>query len=272
MLYLVATPIGNLSDLSLRAIETLKACDYILCEDTRHSSILLQHYQIHKPLQSFHKFNEAKRESAILSDLKKGLNIALISDAGTPGIADPGADLVTLCRSEGIPVTAIPGPCAAIMALSISGLSTERFQFVGFLPKKESELKELLLEILIFPGTSICYEAPHRIAETMQMLAMLAPERRVVIARELTKTYEEVLSGKAEELLGLVQTTPPRGEIVLLIEKGTHEPWKEWSIEEHVGYLQSQYHMALSEALKLVAELRHIPKKDVYKIVHREKK
>ena len=217
MLYLIATPIGHLGDITFRAVELLRSVDYILCEDTRHSHHLLAHYGIQKPLKSYHKFNETSREEDLIADLKNGLNIALISDAGTPGICDPGLQLVKRCREEGIAVTALPGACAAILALAPSGLSSERFQFVGFLPKKASELRASLQEILQYAGTTVCYESPHRIEETLQALDSLAGTRPLAIARELTKTFEEYLRGTASELLAHFKAHPPRGEIVLLI-------------------------------------------------------
>ncbi|HSW86020.1 MAG TPA: 16S rRNA (cytidine(1402)-2'-O)-methyltransferase, partial [Rhabdochlamydiaceae bacterium] len=177
MLYLIATPIGNLADISFRAITVLQSCDYILCEDTRTSLHLLQKYEINKPLKSYHQFNESGRAEEILADLKKDLTIALITDAGTPGISDPGEKLASLCRAEGIQVSAIPGPCAAIAALSISGLSSKRFQFLGFLPKKHSENKAVLIDVLHYPGTSICYESPHRITDTLELLSLIAKDR-----------------------------------------------------------------------------------------------
>ena len=189
MLTLVATPIGNLEDFSFRAIESLKNCDYILCEDTRHSSILLNKHNIHKPTKSYHQFNESKSEKQILNDLKNGKNICLISDAGTPAIADPGAELVLKCIENKIEITYIPGPCALIMALVCSGLNTSRFQFLGFLPKKNQALKSTLSEILIYPGTTIFYESPNRILNFLEILEKIDPERNVTIGRELTKKF-----------------------------------------------------------------------------------
>jgi 16S rRNA (cytidine1402-2'-O)-methyltransferase len=217
MLYLVATPIGNLEDFSQRACRILQECDYILCEDTRHSSILLKHYQIHKPLLSYHKFNEALRRKKIVADLKEGKKIALLSDAGTPCLSDPGSSLVKLCLQEGFAPTGIPGPCAAILALISTGFDTSRFQFVGFLPKKAKALQELLQEILAYSGTSICYESPHRIQKVLECLKNLEPTRRCAVARELTKKFEEVAIGTAEELLSRQLSRPFKGEITLLV-------------------------------------------------------
>lgn len=265
MLYLVATPIGNLADMSYRAVEVLKKSDYILCEDTRTSLVLLKHYDIHKPLKSYHKFNETHRENEILEDLKKGLTIALITDAGTPGISDPGSALITACRKENLPVSAIPGPCAALLALTLSGFSTERFQAVGFLPKKSSELKTLFLDLLEYSGTTICYESPHRILKTLQLLSEIASERPLCILRELTKLYEEHLQGTAAELLAHFEKHPPRGELVLLISsKQNSIDYTSLSPQEHVAQLQNEYGLSKQEAIKLCARLRNVPKREIY--------
>ncbi|NGX60560.1 MAG: Ribosomal RNA small subunit methyltransferase I [Chlamydiae bacterium] len=217
MLYLIATPIGNLQDITFRALETLKLCDLVLCEDTRRTGILLKHYEIKRKLKSFHKFSEASKENAILEELRDGKTIGLVSDAGTPGISDPGTRLVTACRREGIPVCPIPGPCAAIAALSASGLPTDRFQFFGFLPRKKGKLTRLFEEILAYPGTTICYESPYRLKASLQVLATLDPKTPCVVARELTKKFEEFVAGTAEELATKYAEKHPKGEIVLLI-------------------------------------------------------
>jgi 16S rRNA (cytidine1402-2'-O)-methyltransferase len=272
MLYLVASPIGNLADITYRAVAVLQNCDYILCEDTRHSQTLLTHYAIHKPLKSYHQFNEASREDDLIADLKQGLEIALISDAGTPGICDPGERLVKRCIQEAIPFTALPGPCAAILALTLSGQDTAQFQFVGFLPKKDSEFKTRLQEILRYPGTTICYESPHRIQETIQEIALVAKTRRLTIARELTKKFEERLIGTAEELALRLQEHPLKGEIVLLIE-GEKEPeidFERLTPAEHVKIMQETYGLSLKDAIKAVAAQRKLPKREVYSQVHIE--
>lgn len=273
MLSLVATPIGNLADITLRALETLKACDYILCEDTRHSLILLQHYQIKKPLKSYHKFNEASQANAILQDLEAGRHICLISDAGTPGISDPGADLVKLCVEHCIPIESIPGPCAAIQALSGSGLPTDRFQFLGFLARKENELKQQLQSILTYPGTTICYESPHRLENVLAVIQTMQPDRWLVVARELTKKFEEFFRGTAAEQLKHWQQAPIKGEIVLLISPPSeeqHQDWSAWTPEEHVQWIQNTYALSRKEAIKLAAELRGVPKRDIYQSVHKD--
>lgn len=268
MLYIVATPIGNLSDITLRAIEILKNCDYILCEDTRHSLHLLQHYSIQKPLKSYHKFSEAKNEDWIITDLENGKNIALISDAGTPAIADPGARLVKRCKELSIEVCPIPGPCAAITALCCSGFNTDRFQFVGFLPKKISELCGVLAEYLEFSGTTIAYESPKRILEVVEVLSQLAPKREIAIARELTKKFEEIVRGSSLDVLNELRDKTILGEIVLLINAKTDtevEPWDWLPLEKHLHILQETYHLSHQEALKIASAMRGESKRDLYK-------
>ena len=273
MLYLVATPIGNLADITLRALEALKSCDYILCEDTRHSLILLQHYQIRKPLKSYHKFNEASQAESILNDLESGKHICLISDAGTPGISDPGADLVKLCIERGLTITALPGPCAAIQALCCSGLPTERFQFWGFLARKENELKRELQDILAYPGTTICYESPHRLLKVLELIQSMQPKRLLVVSRELTKKFEEVVRGYPSALIEHWQKSPLKGEIVLLISPSSQEnmkDWTSWTPEEHVQWMQEAYSLSRKEAIKLVADLRGVPKRQIYQLFHQK--
>lgn len=274
MLYLVATPIGNLKDITLRALEAFKSCDYILCEDTRHSLILLKHYEIHKPLISFHKFSEASKEDAIIQDLMAGKTICLISDAGTPGISDPGTRLVKRCVIENLKVSSIPGPCAAIMALCISGLDTDHFQFCGFLPRSSKTLKLALDEILKYPYTTICYESPERIHQVLEAIQDRDADRQLIIGRELTKKFEEVLRGNAQQLLNHHREKKFKGEIVLLISGNTHPQQKDWetfSIEEHVAKVQEEEHMSLQDAIKRVAQLRDIPKRTVYNKIHAQK-
>lgn len=267
MLYLVSTPIGNLADFSFRAVEVLKKCDYILCEDTRHSRTLLNHYEIGVQLYAFHKFNETQAEDRVIEDLRDGKMIALISDAGTPLISDPGHELVVRCRQEGLPVSAIPGACAIIDALVLSGLPSSPFQFVGFLPKKEKELETFLSQTLLYQGTSIAYESPHRIEDTLKALTKLAPERKLCAARELTKLHEECLLGTAQELLSHFVKHPPRGEIVLLISPAEQKiSFEGLSLEELVAMLQKDMGLTKSEAIKMAAQMRHLPKREVYKL------
>lgn len=271
MLYLVATPIGNLADFTFRAIEILKACDFILCEDTRHSLHLLKHYDIQKPLKSFHKFSEASKENEIIQHLQNGQKIALISDAGTPGISDPGQRLVKRCKEEGIEVQSIPGASAAIVALSASGLNTDRFQFCGFLPKKNNEIKTALLDILSYKGTTICYESPKRLLNTLQQIHELAPDRRVAVARELTKKFEEIQNGKVADQIIYWSKGEIKGEIVLLIagnETIETIDFESLTPEEHVLMLQEMYSLSKNEAIKMAASLRGVPKRDIYNKLH----
>jgi 16S rRNA (cytidine1402-2'-O)-methyltransferase len=264
--YLVATPIGNLADISFRAIDTLKSCDYILCEDTRHSYVLLNHYGIQTTLKSFHRFNEASLEDTIITDLKEGKSIALISDAGTPLISDPGYKIVVRCRDEGIAITAIPGPCAAIEALILSGFPVEQFQFLGFLPKKEKELLMTLSQALFFPGTTIAYESPQRIEETLIQIGRIVPERQLSIARELTKMHEEILRGTPLELIEHFKKNPPRGECVLLVSPPVENIFLEHlSLQELVELLQKDLQLTKIEAIKLASQMRHLSKREVYK-------
>jgi 16S rRNA (cytidine1402-2'-O)-methyltransferase len=217
MLYLIATPIGNLKDVTLRALETLASCDYLLCEDTRHSRVLLNHYNIKVPLKSFHLFNESSKEQSVIDDLKIGKAIGLLSDAGSPGISDPGERLVRRCRLEGLEVTPIPGPCAAIAALSTSGLSSIRFQFFGFLPRKKGKLKRALEGMLAYEGTSICYESPFRLLSTLKMLTTLDPARTCAVAREMTKKFETHIQGSSQKLFTHFSASKPKGEVVIMI-------------------------------------------------------
>lgn len=276
MLYLIATPIGNLADITLRALEILKTCSLVLCEDTRVSKTLLEHYHIEKPLESFHQFSEAAKEEKILKRLQAGEIICLISDAGTPTISDPGFRLVRCCREKQIPVSSIPGPCAAVVALSGSGLETERFQFIGFLPKKKGELKKTLTETLHYSGTTICYESPERLLNTLNTLQMLAPLRELVVAREITKRFEEWQRGTAEELISYYSSHPLKGEIVLLIGQDKDETaWQELTPEEHIKWLEATYGISQKEAIQLAAKMRGVPKREIYaqvKIANAHKK
>ncbi len=216
MLFLISTPIGNLADFSFRAISTIESCDYLLCEDTRRSHILLNHYNLKKPLKSFHLFNERNRTEEVIADLKGGMTIGLLSDAGTPCISDPGFQLVHLCRELDLDVVPIPGACALIAALAASGLDATCFQFIGFLPKKKGK-RTALEEALAYPGTTVCYESPFRMKATLQQLAALDPERKIVIGREITKKFEQFYRGTPSSLLPLWEKEPPKGEFVLMI-------------------------------------------------------
>lgn len=269
MLYLVSTPIGNLSDMSFRAIETLKTVDLILCEDTRHSIKLLSHYSIQKPLRSYHKFNEMEKLSELVQLLQDGKSIALISDAGTPVISDPGNLLVKACVDANIEVTAIPGPCALIHALTCSGLSFERFQFVGFLPKKEKELRKNLAELADYSGVSIAYESPERIEKTIETLVDLNPALSVCISRELTKKFEAHIRGTSTQVLDTIKATPLKGECVLLIAGAPKTAdFSSLTVEEHVQNVQDTYQVSKREAIKIVAGLRNLNKRELYRSFH----
>jgi 16S rRNA (cytidine1402-2'-O)-methyltransferase len=266
MLYLVATPLGNLKDITLHAIEILKACDYILCEDTRHSRILLDEYHINKPLKSFHQFNEKEMEERIIADLKNGKEIGLISDAGTPGICDPGEALVKRCYAENLSFTNIPGPSAWVMALALCPFNKEHVQFVGFLPKKEEERKRLLASTLTTTATTIFYESPHRLVDSLKVLQ---PLRKACVMRELTKKFEEHRLGTAAELVRHYEQNPPKGEIVVVVEGATHD-YSTLSPQEHVKFLEKEYNISTADAIKIAAELRGIPKRDVYNLIHKK--
>lgn len=269
MLFLVSTPIGNLSDISARGLEALRSADLILCEDTRHSLKLLEHYHIRKPLNSYHKFNEQKQLSKLIEKLQKGETICLISDAGTPLISDPGFSLVQECIALKLPMTAIPGPSALIQALVLSGMSSERFQFVGFLPKKEKELRALFNEFVSYPGVTIAYESPHRLANSLNILASINPLVPVCIARELTKLHETYLRGSAEEIAKSLAENPPKGECVLLMQgQEASTDYEAFSIEEHIEDVQTKYGVSKREAIKIVAELRGLNKRELYRTSH----
>lgn len=268
MLFLVATPIGNLDDLGPRAVDTLRSVDYILAEDTRHSRVLLNHYSVSTPLKSYHKFNEAKTEHQILTDLKNGRQLALISDAGTPGIADPGERLVKKCWEHQIPVSGIPGPCACILALSCSGFPTTHFQFLGFLPKTKDHLTSVLTTAFDYPGTTICYESPHRLLDVLEMIHQLEPSRHLCIGRELTKKFEEIKRGTAKELWQHWKTHPLKGECVLLIGPAENEPSPSFvpdQLESLILFLMNEHRLSKKEAVSAAARLYSIPKQTIYK-------
>jgi 16S rRNA (cytidine1402-2'-O)-methyltransferase len=220
-LYLVATPIGNLEDITLRALRVLRECDVVAAEDTRHSGQLLKHFGISKPLLSYFQFNEAKRGEEILDRLRRGEKVALVTDAGTPGISDPGGRVVNAALAAGLRVESVPGPCALVAALTSSGLPSDEFHFVGFLPHKSSQRRRRLEALGGVPGTLILYESPYRIVKLLEELVDLHPDRRVVLARELTKKFEELRSGRPGELLEEMKKRSIKGEfVVLLAAKG----------------------------------------------------
>ncbi|MFM2294800.1 MAG: ribosomal small subunit methyltransferase [Verrucomicrobiota bacterium] len=216
-LYLVATPIGNLEDITLRALRVLKECDVVAAEDTRHSGQLLKHFGISKPLLSYFQFNEAKRSEEIIERLKRGEKVALVTDAGSPGISDPGERVVRAARGAGCRVEAIPGACALVAALTASGLPTDEFHFIGFLPHKSGQRRNQLEALKNFDGTLALYESPYRIVKLLGELQEVFPDRPVVLARELTKKFEEFLRGTSAELIAQVANRSLKGEFVVLI-------------------------------------------------------
>jgi len=259
LLFIVATPIGNLEDISKRALRALESSDAVLCEDTRRSSILMERYGIKKRLISYHKFKEKGALEGILADLEGGRSLALISDAGTPCINDPGQILVAACLERGLEVSVIPGACSVIQALVMSGFDTSRFQFVGFLPKKPGAV---LRQALAYPGTTVAFESPERLIDTLALIG----ERRVAVAREMTKTFEECRRGKASEVLAHFKAKAPKGEVVLVIAAG--EPPDDLSLEELVQMLQELHGLTLKEAIRQAARFKDVPKRDVYKQFH----
>ena len=217
MLYVVGTPIGNLSDITLRALEVLKSVDVIAAEDTRHSGMLLKHFEIKKPFVSYHEHNEAMRAAQLIERIATGENIALITDAGMPGLSDPGARLIRECIKRELPFAIIPGPSSILTALVGSGFSTERFYFGGFLPVKSGQRERELRATAARDETTIFFESPHRLTKTLSACAVLMPDRQFCVARELTKKFEEFRRGTASKLLGHYEARPPKGEIVLMI-------------------------------------------------------
>lgn len=264
MLYLIATPIGNLEDFSFRALSILKNCDYALCEDTRHSKILLDHYNLSLPLKSFHKFNCKESESRVLSDLKEGKTIALISDAGTPLISDPGLELVQACIEENLAYTLIPGACALITALVLSGFANAPFQFLGFPPKKEGALRTFFTEAFDYAGTSLAYVSPHQIDDVLQTIESLDPKRSLCIARELTKKFEECLRGSASELLTHLKNHPPRGEMVLIIAPSLEVKELPLPSITLINTLEKELQVTHKEALRMASQLTGHSKNAVY--------
>jgi 16S rRNA (cytidine1402-2'-O)-methyltransferase len=267
-LYLVATPIGNLEDITLRAVRTLKEADVIACEDTRQTQKLLQHYGIRKEMVSYHEHNELTRSPELVIELEQGAKIALVSDAGTPGISDPGHRLVTLCLRHHIPVVPIPGPSALVAALAASGLPTDEFLFVGFLPPRSGARRKALDALKIEPRTLIFYEAPHRVMETLADAADILGPRPAVIAREVTKIHEEFLRGPLPELLETARKRAPRGEITLLIGAGDPQTQQQAeprvSLKQRVEQLEAEAGVDRKAALKQAARERGLGKREAY--------
>jgi len=216
-LYLVATPIGNLEDITLRALRVLRECDVVAAEDTRHTGQLLKHFGISKPLLSYFQFNEARRSEEIIERLRRGEKVALVTDAGSPGISDPGERVVKAAIAGGLRVESVPGPCALVAALTASGLPTDEFHFIGFLPHKSGQRRNKLEALKGFEGTLVLYESPYRVEKLLTELSDVFPERTVVLARELTKKFEEFLRGKPAELLATARQRSLKGEFVVLV-------------------------------------------------------
>ncbi len=266
-----ATPIGNLEDISFRVLKTLKEADLIAAEDTRHTIKLLNHFEIKTPMTSYHEFNKIDKAAYLVEQMKTGVNIALVTDAGTPGISDPGEELVRQCCQAGIQVTSLPGPSACITALTLSGMSTRRFCFEAFLPADKKERQRILEELKEETRTIILYEAPHRLVKTLSELKEALGDRRLTLCRELTKKYEEAWHTTVEEALERYEKEEPRGECVMVIEGKSfqekqaqeRETWETISIEDHVAYYESQG-MERKEAMRRAAKDRGISKRDVY--------
>lgn len=268
-LYLCATPIGNLGDISNRCLETLKTVDLIAAEDTRRTLQLLNHFEISKPLTSYHEHNKREKGEYITGLLEEGKNVALVSDAGTPAISDPGEDLVRLCIEKNLNVTSIPGPVAAINALILSGLNATRFAFEGFLSVNKRHRKMHLASVKNDPHTLIFYEAPHKLRYTLaDMKDAFGGGRRIALVRELTKLHEEVIRGTIDEVIALYEENNPRGEYVLIVEgcvetENEDNWWDELSVIEHVNeYINKG--MSDKDAIKQAAKDRNVPKRDVY--------
>ena len=276
-LYLCATPIGNLEDITLRVLRVLKEVDLIAAEDTRHTRKLLSYYDIHTPLTSYHRHNMTEKGQLLLKKLLEGQQIALVSDAGMPGISDPGEDMAALAIENGIEVIPLPGASAVITALVVSGLSTRSFVFAGFLPASKKARRDMLNTLKTQTGTLIFYEAPHRITEMLQDVVHCLGDRKISLSRELTKKFEQTIRGTASEVLEHFKTDRPRGEFTIVLEGAGPEesrtevdPWGEMTVVEHVGLLLSQG-CDKKEAIKKAAVLRGLPKKEVYNMVVRAK-
>ena len=270
-LFLCATPIGNLEDITLRVLRTLKEVDLIAAEDTRNSIRLLNHFEIKTKLTSYHEYNKIEKAAVLVEKMKQGVNVALITDAGTPGISDPGEELVRQCLDANIPVTSLPGACACITALTMSGQPTRRFAFEAFLPYDKKEREEILNALKNETRTIILYEAPHHLKKTLKECRKYLGNRNMTVCKELTKKYEKKLRGTLDEVIAFYEENEPRGEYVLVFEgksrrelkEEEQKKWTELSLEEHMAlYLDEGKDR--KEAMKLVAKDRGIPKRDVY--------
>lgn len=273
-LYLCATPIGNLEDMTFRVIRTLKEVDMIAAEDTRNSIKLLNHFEIKTPMTSYHEYNKIEKGHKLVQMLLEGKNLALITDAGTPGISDPGEELVQMCYEAGVPVTSLPGAAACITALTLSGLSTRRFAFEAFLPSDKKERQQVLEELKNDTRTVICYEAPHRLVKMLKELLEALGDRRITICRELTKKHETAWQTHIAEACEYYQENAPKGECVLVIEGRSREElkaeeqeqWEQMPLEAHMEHYESQG-MDHKSAMKRVAKDRGVSKRDIYRML-----
>lgn len=281
-LYLCATPIGNLEDITFRVLRTLKEVDLIAAEDTRHSIKLMNHFDIKTPMTSYHEYNKVEKARELVKKLKEGINIALITDAGTPGISDPGEELVRQCFEEDIPVTSLPGPAACITALTMSGQPVRRFCFEAFLPNGKADKKErqrILEELRGETRTMVIYEAPHHLLQTLKDLEEVLGDRSISICRELTKKHEAVRRTTLREAVSFYEREEPRGEFVLVIEgKSLQEirreeisQWEQMTLEEHMAFYMNRG-MEKKEAMKAAAKDRGISKREVYQQLHGQEK
>ena len=270
-LYLCATPIGNLEDITLRVLRTLEEVDLIAAEDTRNSIKLLNHFEIKTPMTSYHEYNKIEKAYQLVDKMKSGLNVALITDAGTPGISDPGEDLVRICYESGIEVTSLPGAAACITALTLSGLPTRRFAFEAFLPREKKERQAILASLEKETRTIILYEAPHHLKKTLEELFDVLGDRPLTLCRELTKRYETAFQTTLSGAISYYQENEPKGEFVLVIQGKLQEElileerkaWESLSLEEHMAHYEEQG-ISRKEAMKLVAKDRGISKREVY--------
>lgn len=278
ILYLCATPIGNLEDMTYRAVRTLKEVDLIAAEDTRNSIKLLNHFEIHTPMTSYHEYNKYEKGRKLVEKLLEGADIALITDAGTPGISDPGEELAAMCHEAGIRVTAVPGAAACITALTISGLPTRRFAFEAFLPSDKKEREYVLESLEKESRTIVLYEAPHRLVKTLKLLYERLGDRRISVCRELTKRHETVYQSVLSEAAAYYEQNAPKGECVLVIEglnrqelvRQEQERWADMSIEEHMEHYLSRG-MDRKEAMKQTAKDRGVPKREIYNYLEKQK-
>ena len=271
MLYLCATPIGNLEDITCRVLRILKEVDLIAAEDTRNSIKLLNHFEIKTPMTSYHEYNKFDKGRYLVEQMLEGKNIALITDAGTPGISDPGEELVAMCYETGIQVTSLPGAAACITALTLSGLPTRRFAFEAFLPSDKKERAVVLEELKQETRTIILYEAPHRLVKTLEELLEKLGDRKISLCRELTKKHETVFRGSLLEAFSWYKENPPKGECVMVlagrsreeIEQEARQKWEDMPLEEHMEYYMSQG-IDKKEAMKAVAKDRGVSRREIY--------